>query len=408
MTRLLLKDELLDMQLLRAVCSASFGGADLGECLVTSGRIDESNLDSWFVEWTHIADEVTRLAEREEAAGNLESARLAYFRASTYHRTAGVMALDAPLDPKLVRSNASHTETFRRAAALLALPPELLEIPWQGVTLPGYFFRAADDGAARATVILTGGYDSTCEELYFWNGAAALARGYNVLAFDGPGQGGALIQRGLPLRADWESVVTPVLDYALRRSDVDPRRVALIGLSLGGHLAPRAVSVEHRFAACIADCGSFDLYASFLSRLPRPLAQAFAGGRGWARSVVGWILGRLARKPTAGWALRRGQLVHGVESPLAFVDTLRQFSLAGHASRITCPTLVCSAEGDDISASAAELVAALTCPKEHMRFSNADGAAGHCEQGARTLYHARTFAWLDALLTPRTPSRAVA
>ena len=40
-------------------------------------------------------------------------------------------------------------------------------------------------------MVLTGGYDGTAEELYFWNGAAALARGYNVFAFDGPGQGAA-------------------------------------------------------------------------------------------------------------------------------------------------------------------------------------------------------------------------
>lgn len=76
---------------------------------------------------------------------------------------------------------------------------------------------------ASATVILTGRYDGTAEELYFHNGAAALARGYNVSAFDGPGQGAAPIQRGLVMRPDWENVVVPVLDYALTR----PGRKAL-------------------------------------------------------------------------------------------------------------------------------------------------------------------------------------
>ena len=134
------------------------------------------------------------------------------------------MLMGAPTDPRLVASNARQTETFRRAAALMARPPELLEIPYEGTTLPGYFFRAADDDRPRATVILTGGYDGTVEELYFFNGAAALARGYNVLAFDGPGQGAALLQRGMVLRPDWENVVTPVVDHALARPDVDPER----------------------------------------------------------------------------------------------------------------------------------------------------------------------------------------
>jgi hypothetical protein len=92
-------------------------------------------------------------------------------------------------------------------------------------------------------VILTGGYDSTVEELHLTNGAAALAHGHNVLAVDGPGQGGLLIQQQLTLRPDWEDVISPVVDYALTRADVDPRRIALIGPSLG---APRSTCRERR------------------------------------------------------------------------------------------------------------------------------------------------------------------
>ena len=142
----------------------------------------------------------------------------------------------------------------------------------------------------RATVILTGGYDGTAEELYFFNGAAALARGYHVLAFDGPGQGAALLQQGLVLRPDWENVVTPVLDYLLSRPGVDAGKIALIGLSLGGYLAPRAASAEHRLAACIADCGSYDLFDSALERIPGPLAAGLTEGRSAPTAVLRRIL----------------------------------------------------------------------------------------------------------------------
>ncbi len=163
-------------------------------------------------------------------------------------------------------------------------------------------------------MVLLGGYDGTAEELYFLNGAAALARGYHVLAFDGPGQGSALLQQGLVLRPDWENVITPVIDHIRTRSDVDPDRIALIGLSLGAHLAPRAASAEHRLAAVIADCGSYDLFAAALARLPSPLAAGFRERRSTATRLVTRILRSVARKPTAGWALRRGQLVHGIDS----------------------------------------------------------------------------------------------
>src|SRR5436190_22026589 len=59
----------------------------------------------------------------------------------------------------------------------------------------------------RKTLLSTGGYDGTCEELFFSVAGGALKRGYNVLIFDGPGQGGALVMQKLPMRADWENVV---------------------------------------------------------------------------------------------------------------------------------------------------------------------------------------------------------
>jgi hypothetical protein len=85
---------------------------------------------------------------------------------------------------------------------------------------------------------------------------------------------------------------------------------------------------------------------------------------------------------------------------LAFADSLADYTLAGRADKITCPTWVCNAENDDIGASAPELVAALTVENEFVQFTAAEGAGDHCEQGARTLYHARSFGWLDAHLNP--------
>ncbi len=404
MTHFALKDELLDAQTLRVAGAAPYGGADVGECLTAASGVRGTDLTSWYMAWTLMAAGVLSRAESEQAAGRLESARLAFFRASSYFRTAGVMLLAAPLDPRLVESYARQTAAFRSGAALLEQPPEILEIPYEGTTLPGYFFRAGPERVKRATIILTGGYDGTAEELYFANGAAALARGYNVLAFDGPGQGAALLQGGLVMRPDWEAVITPVFDYLETRPDVDPTRVALMGLSLGGYLAPRAASAEHRLAACIADCGSYDLFAAAVHRVPGPLAGGLTPGHSFAATVLRRALEALAGKPTAGWAMRRGQLVHGVATPMDYLLALRDYSLTGHAAQITCPVLVCDAEGDDISASAPQLFESLVCRKQYIHFTAAEGAGDHCEAGARTLFHARSFAWLDGLLAPRHPA----
>jgi hypothetical protein len=71
----------------------------------------------------------------------------------------------------------------------------------------------------------------------------------------------------------------------------------------------------------------------------------------------------------------------------------------GHAEQITCPTFVCNADADAISASAPKLAAALRCPHEFRTFTTAEGAGDHCEAGARTLFHARAFDWLDEVLS---------
>lgn len=141
-THLVVKDELLDAQTLRAVGVAPYGGADVGECLATAGRVKGTDLTSWHDAWTSTAAATLALAEGEAAAGRAASARLAFWRASSYFRTAGVMLMGGPVDPRLVESCARQTSAFRRGAALLDNPPEVLQIPYEGTTLPGYFFSA--------------------------------------------------------------------------------------------------------------------------------------------------------------------------------------------------------------------------------------------------------------------------
>ena len=396
-------DPLFQANLDRTSGYATYDGADVEECLKTASRINAGDTREWRRQWLMAADREKATAEAAEVTGDTATARGAWFRASNYYRTAGVFTLDRGGLHLLRDSHASEVAAFRRGAAMLERPPLALEIPYEDTTLPGYFFSAGE--GTRPTLIVTNGYDGTAEELYFNNAAAALHRGYHVLVYDGPGQGTMIIDRGAPFRPDWENVVTPVVDHALTLPGVDPDALVLVGLSFGGYLAPRAATAEPRIAACVSDCGPYDLMDVTAAKFPGPLARGVRNGSGLRHGVACRIATAVMDKPTAGWALRRNLLVHDVQNVGEFFELAHQYTLRGREELIFCPTFVCHGELDDLSAAAPRLVAQLDCEHEYVEFRAADGAGEHCHAGARSVYHERVFTWLDHVLTA---DRAVA
>jgi dienelactone hydrolase len=72
------------------------------------------------------------------------------------------------------------------------------------------------------------------------------------LIVDGPGNGESIRFRDLPLIAETEKYGAAAYDYLASRKEVDPKRIGVMAISLGGYYAPRAASLEPRYAACIA------------------------------------------------------------------------------------------------------------------------------------------------------------
>jgi hypothetical protein len=392
---LVFKDSLFDSQWLRAAGHSSSGGAEINECFAAASRIREADAESWFRAWCQQAEDVLSAAEESRKNGRRVSALGSYLRASNYFRAAYTFLIGAPVDPRLIDAYRRHRVAFEQAAALM-LPAALpISIPYPDAALHGYLFRAADDGARRPTLIVTGGYDSTAEETYLFSGAAAVARGYNCIVFDGPGQGAAIIENGIVFRPDWEAVIAPVVDYAVSRPEVDPARIALMGISFGGYLAPRAASGEPRLAACIADPGEFSLFEELKSRVPGFVARSLPDGSTFILALMNLTMRRRMRHLTEGWGMRRAMWVHGLDSPLEYVRTTTNYTLEERAGRIRCPTLICSAENDEIGVTARRLYDALTCEKDFIAFTAREGAGNHCEAGARSLFNQRAFDWLD-------------
>jgi len=205
-----------------------------------------------------------------------------------------------------------------------------------------------------------------------------------------------LIEQGLYFRPDWEAVITAVVDWLLTRPEVDPRRIALMGRSWGGYLAPRAATGEHRLAALIADAAQYAPGNRRTGLLPPEYrAQIDTGDP----AVLNPILeGVMQQSPFIAFSLNRGMLTHGVPTPLDFLRATAPYTIEGLADRITCPTLICEGENDVRGGDAKPLYDALTVPKRYIRFANDEGAGQHDEAGAASLFAQRIFDWLDETL----------
>jgi alpha-beta hydrolase superfamily lysophospholipase len=302
----------------------------------------------------------------------------------------------------MARAFERSVKSYQAAAALFSPPIEMLEIPYEGTTLPGYFHSSDASGKPRPTILLNNGFDGSAEEMH-WNGArAAVERGFNVLVFDGPGQFGTVHRQKLHFRPDWEKVVTPVVDFALKRKDVDPRKIAIHGVSFGGYLAPRAAAFEHRLAACIADDGLYDYGAANLTGFPSIIREHVHGSLNASSSPLVDALLEHAMKnnSVARWAFTHGMYATGTTTPHGYLAATQAYHLRdGIAEQIKCPTLVCEA-GKDLffQGQAQQLFDHLTCTKTMMKFNDGEGAGAHCEVGASRLAFARMYDWLEETL----------
>jgi pimeloyl-ACP methyl ester carboxylesterase len=396
---LVFEDQTFSFELLRTVSYAPYGGADIGECLATASQIREGDFESWYEEWCNRARHVHALADDALQQGKRVSAREAYLRASNYYRTAEFFLHGKPQDPRIMTTWGDSRATFRQAIKLMDTPVEQVLIPYEGTQIPGYYYRPDDFHQPRPTLIVHGGYDSTGEEMYFLIAAAAIQRGYACLTFEGPGQGALIREQHLPFRPDWEQVVTPVVDSLLRRPEVDPARIALMGISLGGYLAPRAAAFEHRLAALIADDGLYSYRFSEKAHAVTRVATLFG------RAIGQYLLRKVMQRNTGiRWAIENGMFTFQVGSIWDLIEATECWSLEAVVHKITCPTLVCEAEGDHFFAGQPKMLyESLTCPKTLLRFTAEDGAEEHCQLGALLLSNHQVLSWLDTALHVNAP-----
>jgi hypothetical protein len=386
-----------------ALGSTFWQGADIGEVLSTTERIRDGKARSWVDEWTATAERMADQARADEEGGHECSAAAKYLRAANYYSVATYSADgtgDGGLFASLWEKHRVAWDRFVDLHDFGSVVVDRVEIPYEGTTLPGYFFRAGAAEERRRTLIVVNGSDGSIVDAWGSGIAGALERGWNALAFDGPGQNAALLRQGLSFRPDWENVITPVVDYLVSRPDVDDAKLAVQGVSQAGYWVPRAVAFEHRIAAAVADPGVVDVSTAVLSHLPHPMLKLLEAGEQerFDRDL------RLMFKLSSGLEpmLTLRMRPYGKTSPYEFFAASRDYALSDEMiAAISCPMLVTSPEHEQFWPGQSDaLVAKLAGKKTLIEFTEAEGADGHVEPAALGVRGERIFDWLDEQIAP--------
>jgi dienelactone hydrolase len=229
-------------------------GARIGEIddicaplLEISKQGDDAGTTAFLNAFAAMGDKLASLAGEELAEGHRLSAGTKLDRAATYYITCERMQ---PAHSEARREiYAKQQSCFRRAMELTGDPASRVEIPYQDGIIAGLFVPAEGVSEPAPLIIMVNGLDSVKEMIYRVGLPRALARrGISTLVIDQPGTGEALRLHKLPAVYNSEAWATPVFDYIATDRRVDPQRIGMHGVSLGGYYAPRAVAFEPRFA----------------------------------------------------------------------------------------------------------------------------------------------------------------
>ena len=258
--------------------------------------------------------------------------------------------------------------------------------------LPVYRFTPAQP---KGVVVFCGGFDSYVEELFvffFWLRDA----GYDVVAFEGPGQGGALFDAGLPMTHEWEKPVAAVLDH-FKLSDV-----SLIGLSMGGYFAIRAAAFEPRVQRAIAYDVFFDAFDCNLHLMPSSVRWLLPVLLRLKLDVLVNALARRAAKRSLviEWGLNQAMHVTDTPTPAAYLHAIQRYTAAEISSRVTQDVLLLAGSEDHYVPLAQfhQQIAALTHTRSLTArlFTRAESAQSHCQAGNFGLALQVITAWLDS------------
>lgn len=281
-------------------------GVPLDDLHTITGSLDD--WPSWYAAWERMGDtQLAHAADAERAGATLTAAELRLIAALEFHFGKFLFVHD---QDALRAGTAKSALAYRQALPHLPWPGRIVDVPHAGGTLPGVF-RAPHGPGPWPAIVLVPGLDAAKEELHLFS-EVFLRRGMATFVVDGPGQGESEFDSRLP--SAWEDVAASVLATLTGVAGVDPGRIAIVGVSLGGYYAARAAASTPGLRAGVSLGGCYSM------------AQAWPS------------LAFLSRQ---AFQVRTG----AADEPAALANA-EEFSLAGHPPEHDIPFLVVHGERD--------------------------------------------------------------
>ena len=308
-------------------------------------RREVTSWDDWLPTWRRWAERHVTLGDEALEQRRRLTAGEAYVRAGLFYHWGTFVTVE---DEDAFRDALEAAErAWAKAAPLVDPRFEVVDVPFEGTTLPGYL-RKPRGVAQPPVVVLLPGADSSKEELYD-QAEHLVRRGVAAFPFDGPGHG--LVSFRLKLRPDEEVAVSAVLDHLREREDLDLERVGVLGISYGGLFAIRAAVVDDRVKAAVSLSSWYSPAGRYDTQ--EPLSQS------GLRQYMG-------------------------DDPAAVQDAI---TVAGYAERVTVPVLQIYGAKDPASppAQAEQTAAELAGPNELVVFDEGVHVSNNVPYRSRTL-----------------------
>ena len=291
--------------------------------------------------WRKDAEHHEALARRAQAKGMNASATAHYDHAIEAYRM-GQHAIyfdDHPVKKALCRK---LDEMVDRRSQVADYPIERVEVPFDDGKSISCLLHLLPDRRRAPVVIYVPGMDQTKETFPKAAHNIALSRGFHVLSMDGPGQGASNLRKIRAVGDNYERAGAAVVSYLQKRKEINAKKIAIYGVSMGSYWTLRLASTDRRIAAVASTVACFNPNNTIFTQSSPRFKQMF-------------------------------MYMAGYTDEDAFDEEVaKPMTVRGHLDRIKCPTLLATGEFDPLSPleDAIEAFGELKSPKEMWVFED--------------------------------------